>query len=169
MGSTANVDTENIIPTTEEHLPEDICQLLEEHKKKRDEEDLKAALASIKVDRRGKVTKIKEIDFTSTSADASKVTPPVSETSTGVTMKQVKNLFAERDVRLVDLITEKMMILASKQPVIDDTSPVSTVESTEIPVSQPSVTLPASQPSYGMPMIYFSGQTAMPTNALAAQ
>jgi len=144
MGSTANVDTENIIPTTEEHLPEDIRQLLEERKKKRDEEDLKAALASIKVDRRGKVTKIKEIDFTSTSADASEVTPPVSETSTGVTMEQVKNLFAERDVRLVDLITEKMMILASKQPVIDDTSPVSTVESTDIPVSQPSVTLPAS-------------------------
>ena len=123
MGSTANVDTENIIPTTEEHLPGDIRQLLEERKKKRDEEDLKAALASIKVDRRGKVTKIKEIDFTSTSADASEVTPPVSETSTGVTMEQVKNLFTERDVRLVDLITEKMMILAGKQPVIDDTSP----------------------------------------------
>ena len=64
MGSTANVDTENIIPTTEEHLPVDIRQLLEERKKKRDEEDLKAALASIKVDRRGKVTMTKEIDFT---------------------------------------------------------------------------------------------------------
>ena len=98
MGSTANVDMENIIPTTKEHLPEDIHQLLEERKKKRDEEDLKAALASIKVDRRGKVTKIKEIDFNSTSVDASEVTPPVSETSTGVTMEQVKNLFAERDV-----------------------------------------------------------------------
>jgi len=135
MGSTANVDTENIIPTTKEHLPEDIRQLLEECKKKRDEEDLKTALASIKVDRRGKVTKIKKIDFTSTSADASEVTPPVSETSTGVTMEQVKNLFAEWDVRLVDLITEKMMILAGKQPVIDDTYPISTVESTDIPVS----------------------------------
>ena len=95
MGSTANVDTENIIPTTEEHLPEDIRQLLDERKKKHDEEDLKAALASIKVDRRGKVIKIKEIDFTSTSADASEVTPPVSATSTGVTMEQVENLFAE--------------------------------------------------------------------------
>jgi len=38
-------------------------------------------------------------------------------------------------VRLVDLITEKMMILAGKQPVIDDTYPISTVESTDIPVS----------------------------------
>ena len=76
MGSTANIDTENIIPTTEEHLPEDIRQLLEENKKKHDEEDLKAALASIKVDRRGKVIKIKEIDFTSTSADGFEVTPP---------------------------------------------------------------------------------------------
>ena len=95
IGSTANIDKDNVIPTTEEHLPEDICQLLEEYKKKRDEEDLKAALASIKVDRRGKVPKIKEIDFTSTSTDASEVTPPVSATSTSVTMEQVENLFAE--------------------------------------------------------------------------
>ena len=168
MGSTANVDTENIIPTTKEHLPEDIRQLLEEHKKKSYEEDLKAALASIKVDRRGKVTKIKEIDFTSTSADASEVTPPLSETSSGVTMEQVKNLFAERDVRLVDLITEKMMVLAGKQPVIDDTLPVSTVESIEIPIPQPSATLPTSQPPYGMPMNYFNGQIVMPTNVYHA-
>ena len=157
------------LPTSEEHLLEDVRQLLEERKKKRDEEDLKAALASIKVDRCGKVTKIKEIDFTSTSADASEITPPVSETSTSVTMEQVKNLFAERDVRLVDLISKKMMILAGKQPVIDDTLPVSTVKSTDIPVSQPSVTLPANQPPYGMPMNYFSGQTVTPTNALVAQ
>ena len=95
MGSTTNIDKDNVIPTTEEHLPEDVRQLLEERKQKRDEEDLKAVLASIKVDRRGKVTKIKEIDFTSTSMDASEVMPPVSATSTGVTMEQVKNLFAE--------------------------------------------------------------------------
>ena len=64
MGSTTEVDKDNTIPSTEEHLPVDIRQLLEERKKKCDEEDMKAALASIKVDRRGKVTKIKEIDFT---------------------------------------------------------------------------------------------------------
>ena len=84
-------------------------------------------------------------------------------------MEQVKNLFAERDVRLVDLITEKMLILAGKQPVIDDTSPDSTVTSTEIPIPQPSVTLPASQPPYGMTTNYFSGQTVTPTNVLVAQ
>ena len=95
--------------------------MLEKRKKKRDDEDLKAALASIKVDRRGKVTKIKEIDFTSTSVDSSEVTPPVSATSTGVTMEQVENLFAERDVRLVDLFSEMFLILTGKQPVIDDT------------------------------------------------
>ena len=95
MGSTANIDKDNIIPTAEEHLPKDVRQLLEELKKKPDEEDLKAVLASIKVDRRGKDTKIKEIDFTSTSTDATEVTPPVSATSTGVTMEQVENLFAE--------------------------------------------------------------------------
>jgi len=169
MGSTTEVDKDNIIPSTEEHLPEDIRQLLEERKKKRDEEDLKVAFASIKVDRCGKVTKIKEIDFTFTSADASEVTPPVSETSTGVTMEQVKNLFAERDVQLVNMFTDKLLTLAGKQLVIDDISPDSTVASTEIHVTQPTVTLPVSQPTYGMPMHYFSGQTVTPTNVLVAQ
>ena len=57
MGSNIEIDKENIIPMYE-HLPEDIRLMLEEHKKKRDEEDLLAVLASFKVDRRGKVTKI---------------------------------------------------------------------------------------------------------------
>jgi len=71
MGSNTEINKENIIPSTYEHLPKDVRLLLEERKKKRDEEDLQAALVSIEVDRRGKVTKIKEIDFASTSSDAS--------------------------------------------------------------------------------------------------
>ena len=51
MGSTAEIDQDNIIPSTYEHLPEKVRLLLEERKKKRDEEDLLAALVSIKVDR----------------------------------------------------------------------------------------------------------------------
>ena len=50
MGSTTEIDKENIIPATYEHLPEDVRQVLEECKKKCDEEDLQAALASIMVD-----------------------------------------------------------------------------------------------------------------------
>ena len=88
MGSTTEIDKDNIIPATYEHVPEDVCQMLEERKKKHDEEDLQAALASIKVNRRGKVTKIKEIDFASTSTDAStEVTPATSASSSGVTME----------------------------------------------------------------------------------
>ena len=88
MCSTTKIDKDNIIPAMYEHVPEDVCQMLEERKKKHDEEDLQAALASIKVDRRGKVTKIKEIDFASTSTDAStEVTPAASAPSSGVTME----------------------------------------------------------------------------------
>ena len=71
MGSYTKINRDNIIEAIADHLPEDIRLMLEECKKKRDEEDLKAALASIKVDWRGKVTKIKEVDFSSTSTDAS--------------------------------------------------------------------------------------------------
>ena len=82
MGSTTEIDKDNTIPVMYEHLPEDVRLVLEERKKKRDEEDLLAALASIKVDRRGKVTKIKEIDFASTSTVAStEVTPAASDSS----------------------------------------------------------------------------------------
>ena len=90
MGSKTEIDKENIIPSTYEHLPEDVRLLLEERKKKRDEEDLQAALASIKVDRRGNVTKVKEIDFASTSSDAStEITPAATAPPSGVTMEQI--------------------------------------------------------------------------------
>ena len=95
---TQEIDKENIIPSTYEHLPEDVRLLLEECKKKRDEEDLQAALASIKVDRRGKVTKIKEIDFASISSDAStEVIPAATAPPSGVTMEQIQKLLTERD------------------------------------------------------------------------
>ena len=82
--------------------------MLDERKKKCDEEDLKAAVASIKVDRRSKVTKIKEIDFASTSTDAStEVTPTVSNSSSDVTLDQVKKLLALRDVHWVNSLSSK--------------------------------------------------------------
>ena len=88
MGFNTEIDKENIIPSTYEHLPEDVRLLLEERKKKRDEEDLQEALASIKVNRHGKVTRIKEIDFASTSSDAStEVIPAATAPPFGVTME----------------------------------------------------------------------------------
>ena len=103
MGSNTEIDKENIVPSTYEHLSEDVRLLLEERKKKRDEEDLQAALASIKIDRRGKVTKIKEIDFASISMDAStEVTPAATAPPSGVTMEQIQKLLAERDVYWVN-------------------------------------------------------------------
>ena len=99
MGCTTKIDKDNIIPATYEHLPEDVRQMLEECKKKRDGEDLQAELASIMVNRHGKVTKIKEIDFASTSSDAStEVIPAATAPPSGVTMEQIQKLLAERDV-----------------------------------------------------------------------
>ena len=63
--------------------------------------------------------------FTNASA---KVTPPTSEISSGATIEQVENLLAERDVRLVNLLSVKVLAVAGKLPeIIDDTSTVSTV------------------------------------------
>jgi glycyl-tRNA synthetase (class II) len=60
--------------------------MLEESKKKHDEEDLQAVLASFKVDRWGNITKVKNITFTSTSTDATtEVIPNVIDSSSGVT------------------------------------------------------------------------------------
>ncbi|XP_025828667.1 dehydration-responsive element-binding protein 3-like [Panicum hallii] len=65
------VNARNIIKPTIDHLREDVRQMLEERKKKCDEEDLQAVLAIFKVDRWGNITKVKDITFTSTSTDAS--------------------------------------------------------------------------------------------------
>ena len=120
MGSNTEIDKENIIPATYEHLPENVRLVLEECKKKRDEEDLLAALASIKVDRRGKVTKIKEIDFASASTDAStEVTPTATAPPSGVTMEQIQKLLAERNVYwLIGLALRKdnRLVRNQKQP-----------------------------------------------------
>jgi hypothetical protein len=90
MGSTSEIESDNIIHSTHEHLLEEVRLLLEEGKKKRDEKDLLAALASIKVDRRGKVTKIKEIYFASASTDAStEITPAATAPPSGATMEQI--------------------------------------------------------------------------------
>ena len=162
MGSKTEIDKENIIPSTYEHLPEDVCLLLEERKKKRAEEDLQAALASIKVGRGGKVTKIKEIDFTSTSSDAStEVTPAATAPLSGVTMEQIQKLLAERDVYWVNWLSSKERESAGKKPESADEPP--SVSTSEFYVPQPSAASPTSQPQYGMPMNYFSGQTVTPT------
>ena len=61
----------NIVKPTIDQLPEDIHRMLEERKKKCDEEDPQAVLASLQVDWWSNVTKVKDITFTSTSTDAS--------------------------------------------------------------------------------------------------
>jgi len=120
MGSNTEINKENIIPSTYEHLPQDVRLLLEECKKKRDEEDLQAALASIEVDRRGKVTMIKEIDFASTSSDAStEVIPTTISPPSGVTMEQIQKLLAEHDVYWVNglaLRKENRLVRNQNQP-----------------------------------------------------
>jgi len=161
MGSNTEIDKENIIPSYE-HLPEDIRLLLEERKKKRDAEDLQVALASIKVDRRGKVTKIKEIDFASASTYVSiEVTHAVTAPPPGVTMEQIQKLLVERDVYWVNWLSSKERESAGKKPEAADEPP--SVSTSEFYVPQPSAASPTSQPQYGMPMNYFSGKTVTPT------
>ena len=163
MGSTTEIDKDNIIPATYEHLPEDVRRMLEERKKKRNEQKLQAVLASIKVDRCGKVTKIKEIDFASTSIDAStEVTPTTSDSCSRVTLVLVQKLLAERDVHWVNWLSSKDRKSASKKPEIAD-EPPSVSTASEFYVPQSSAASPTSQPQYGMPMNYFSGQTVTPT------
>src|SRR6185369_7989130 len=141
MGSNTEIDKENIIPLTYEHLPEDVRLLLEERKKKCDEEDLQVALASIKVDRHGKVTKIKEIDFASASTDAStEVTPAVTAPPPGVTMEQIQKLLAERDVYWVNWLSSKERESAGKKPETADEPP--SVSTSEFYVPQPSAASP---------------------------
>ena len=53
-------------------------------------------------------SKIKEVDFASTSTDAStEVTPAASDSSSGVTLEQVQKLLAECDIHWVNWLSSK--------------------------------------------------------------
>ena len=103
-------------------------------------------LASIKVDRRGNVTKIKKVDFASTSTDAStKVTPAASVPSSSVTLDQVQ--LAERDVHWAIWLNSKDRESTGKESEIADEPPsVSTVATSEFYVPQPSIASLVNQP-----------------------
>ena len=168
----SKIDPRNIDNPEYYEILEDQRQALEIKLKEKEAEAKKKLISCYGKTGQGVVQKEKfvlpTLSSTPTTVASAKVTGPVSATSSNVTMEQVENLFAEREVRLVDMLTDKLLTLVGKQPVIDDISPVSTVETSEVPVSQPTVSLPASQPQYEMPMHYFSAQTVTPTNALVA-
>ena len=68
----SNVNIANIIKPMFDLLPKDIRLMLEEYKKKHDEDDMSAVLVvRSEADRWGAVTKVKDIVFASTSYDAS--------------------------------------------------------------------------------------------------
>ena len=93
----------------------------------------------------------------------------MSDSSSGVTLEQVKKLLAKRDVHCVNWLSSREREAAVKQlEIANDTPPVSAAITFEVHTSQPSATLPVSQPQYGMPMHYFSGQTLTPTSTLVA-
>ena len=94
----------------------------------------------------------------------------MSDSSSGVTLEQVKKLLAERDVHCVNWLSSREREAAVKQPEIaNDTPPVSAAITFEVHTSQPSATLPVSQPQFRMTLNYFSSQTVTPTNAMVAQ
>ena len=59
----------------------------------------------------------------------------MSDSSSGVTLELVKNLLAERDVHLVNLLSSREWEAASKQPEITNVT-------SEVPISQSSAVLP---------------------------
>ena len=97
-------------------------------------------LASIKVDRCGNVTKIKKVDFASTSTDASTdVTPSATDSPSSVTLEQIRKLLPERDVHWLNWLSSKDREAAGKKPEIASEPPsISAVTTSEIYIPQPS-------------------------------
>jgi len=152
-------------------LPEEIHQMLDDRKKKLSEEVLHAVLVSFQVDRLGNITKVMDNTFTSTSTDApTKVIPNVSDSSSGVTLDQVKSMLAERDIYLVNWLSSKEWETTNKQPAIThDPPPVVSSATCETPIFKPSAASSMYQPQFGMSLNYFSGQIVTPTNVMVAQ
>ena len=124
----SKIDPRNIDNPQYYEILEDQRQALEIKLKEIEAEAKKMLITCYGKTRQGVIQKEKFVLPTLSSSapttDASpKVTAPVSATSIGVTMEQVENLFTEREMRLVDMLTDKLLTLVGKQPIIDDTSP----------------------------------------------
>ena len=114
----SKIDSRNIDNPEYDEIPEDQRQALEIQLKEIEAEAKNKLISCYGKTRQGVIEKEKfvlpTLSSSTTSTDAPEITAPVSTTTSNVTLAQVENLFAERDVRLIDLITEKMMILSSK-------------------------------------------------------
>ena len=99
----SKIDPKNTIDPEYDEIPEDQRQALEIKLKELEAEAKKKLISCYGKTRRGVIQMEKFVLLTLSSStpttDASvKVTAPISATSSSVTMEQVKNLFAERDV-----------------------------------------------------------------------
>jgi hypothetical protein len=73
--------------------------------------------------------------------------PNVSDSSSSVTLEQVKNMLADWDVYLViNWLSSREREATGKQPEITNDPPptVTTAVTSDVPISQPSATLPVS-------------------------
>jgi hypothetical protein len=92
----------------------------------------------------------------------------VSDSSSSVTLEQVKNLLAERDVHLANWLSSREWKTVGKQPETNKSPSFTSTVTSEVPISQPLATLPISQPQFRMSLNYFSSQTVTPINAMVA-
>ena len=92
----------------------------------------------------------------------------MSDSSSGVTLEQVKNFLAEQDVHLANWLSSRERKAVGKQPKTNNLPSFTTTVTSEVPISQPLATLPISQPQFRMSLNYFSSQTITPINAMVA-
>ena len=87
----------------------------------------------------------------------------MSDSSSGVTLDQVKKLLAEHNVHWVNWLRSKEREAAGTKLEISSESPsVSTIATSKLYTPQPSAASLVSQPQYGMLMHSFNGQTVRP-------
>ena len=92
----------------------------------------------------------------------------MSDSSSGVTLEQVKNFLAEQDVHLANWLSSRERKAVGKQPETNNSPSFTSTVTSEVPISQPLATLPISQPQFRMSLNYFSSQTVTPINAMVA-
>ena len=106
----SNVNIANIIKPMFDLLPKDIRLMLEEYKKKHDEDDMSAVLVvRSEADRWGAVTKVKDIVFASTSTDASPKVAPTYDISSSITIDLIQKMLAECDALWLDRMNKKYL------------------------------------------------------------
>ncbi|RLM78508.1 hypothetical protein C2845_PM12G10520 [Panicum miliaceum] len=164
------VDPNNIATPTVDELSVEDRQAYEAYMKEHEEENVRRKakedeearrwfLSHFSKNRKGDISKDKEVVIVSSEDDQAKVNADVSNATSPVTLEQVSRLLVDGQERMLSTVQNMIDRSLGKQPLANDSNaPNSNVASTSQQYAMPPESSAVPAPQHSMPMSYYDGQ-----------